>query len=237
MPKPSIDLAIFTNKNEINNKCDASTLNINADINELCIQLKRLIYSHNYYKALDLQNSDNDKEKFRQFMMEIYCNDIINDYEHLMVDHKHDLYPLNQIILKTSKSTTSTKCILSNCESTQRHYIRDEITDKGNEAIDVHLLFFCQLFDSVHFYLYHCFECSLRMIPKQFRNDNNDEKDDNISEFKTITNKIRESRTKTDKFQRFSSSNAKFNIAVNPTQNSGLYSLFPLCPVSTYFKQ
>ena len=225
MSKPNIDLTIFKNRG---NNCNQNILDINHnEISDLCIPLQRLISSHNYYKALNVQNSNDHAEIFRQFMMEIYCNDIINDYEHLMNHHKHDLYHINQILLKESASSN---CVLSNCDSTSRHYIRNEkineIKENKDASFDETLSFFCGLFDSIHFYLYHSFECSLRIVPKEFRNSNGKKKhfhakDENVSEFKSITEKIKKSRANTDKFQRFAAT--KFSIAANEMQITGIY--------------
>ena len=106
MSKPNIDLGIFK---VVNNKWSSCKSGIDADSNELCIQLKRLISSNNYYRTLDVHNDVNHKEVFRQFIMETYYDDVINDYEHLMLCHKNDLYRINQIILKPQRSSNKSK--------------------------------------------------------------------------------------------------------------------------------
>ena len=209
--KPAIDLTIFNNQD---NHCNHAELNVNTNINDLCASLQRIITCQQYYEMT--QNDSDNVEMLTQFIMEIYCvNVIINDYEHLMHHHKHDIYPINQIILNQASTI---KCVLSTCGCTTRHYTRNQ---EGDDTInDANLSFFCGLFDSVHFYLNHSFECSLRMIPRKFRNNDND----NLSEFIALTNEIQKSRAKTDKFDRFSTSNEKFNIAINQPTQKGICS-------------
>ena len=245
--KPIIDLTIFKSKD---NHCDhaeignwgSSELNGNTDISNLCLPLQRIISCQQWYKSLDVQNNNNNAEILTRFIMEIYCNDVmINDYEHLMANHKNNIYQINQTILN-QKSTT--KCVLSTCGATSRHYTRNEYLNENDKSTnDANLSFFCQLLDTVHFYLYHTFECSLRMIPTEFRTDHNgnynDHKNyvDDISKFKLLTNEMRRSRIRTDKFQRFSETNTKFSIAIDQTNQGIPSSTTFMDELTNYIKQ
>ena len=209
---------------------------VDDTFDDICISLQRIITAHNYYISLNIQTNKNNEEIFIKFIQEIYGKShILNDYEHLMKIHKHNIYEINKIMTSTAKSPLISKCILSQCKASSRHYSRDEADDgynksQNNEEIDWILSFYCHLFDSVHFLLMHALETGMRIIPKRYRNEEKDDKTDDEqkghdiyfdAEFRRIANEINRKQQATSMFNRYKQ-NKKFNIGFNDKSQTGL---------------
>ena len=239
-----IDLTIFNNEQKelddhmvFSDTCD-KLCSIDDSFSDLCISLQRIIMAHNYYMLLDIQNNNDHQEIFIRFVNTVYKTNILNDYEHLTKHHRNNIYEINNIITKTSTLPSSHKpCKLKQCAATTRHYARDRKVDKMDEKeneptqnIDEELLFYCNLFDSVHLYLIHAFEFGLRVIPHQYKdkvviddskdNDEYEKKDIYLNHaFKAMTEDIKRKREISAQFSRFNTSNGKFSIGIDQTKS------------------
>merc|ERR1719410_1276565 len=106
---------------------------------------------------------------------------------------------------------------MKKCEYTRRHF--EEKQDvHGNE--DVNLQFYCQLFDTLHFFVYHCFDCGFRVQPRPHLNDFNKNEEEKAmfvdAEFDRIAQVIRKTDLLTEPFERISpQSDSKFNLKVD----------------------
>ena len=162
------DLSIFDgNTNKV---CD-KMCKINDSFDDICSELKRFITAHDYYVSLDVHSNYQDQQMFIKFINEIYRKErILNDYEHLLKQHKDNIYEINKLITKTSN------CKLSHCAASGRHYSRHDRDfniqpshGDNEQEIDGILLFYCDLFDGVHFLLMHAFESGIRIVPNKYR--------------------------------------------------------------------
>ena len=226
--KHNLDIEIFENPNidNRNNKKCTTICNENDNIVDMCSSLQRLITAHNYYKLLDVKNIKDDQEEFCKFINNIYIHILLNDYEHLMMAHRDDLYAINQIVMKQA-SDSSSVCQLKDCQFTSRHYRRDDHVNNDEKEEKTHdyesdglLSFYCSLFDGIHFYLYHCFECGLRVnLSSKLMDgygDGDDEKSmDDDEAFGRLARTINNKRDEMKLINRFKTSNNKFNLSLN----------------------
>ena len=99
---------------------------------------------------------------------------------------------------------------MKQCSQTQRHF------DESNENIqnDANLNFYVNLFDSLHFWIFHCFESGFRVLPNKENNEENDDKTLFDAEFARINAIIRKTDFETAPFERISpQNNAKFVLS------------------------
>ena len=220
-------MKIFENHQLINN-CKGAC-NINDTTKDLCISLQRIITAHNYYQLLDVEHNKDDMEIFTSFINQVYGQNILNDYEHLMKGHKGDIYEIHTIITKSAGKAS--KCDISKCKYSERHYLRDERQQNdnnndeqkvGQKESDFKISFYCDLFDGVHFYLVHAFDSGIRIVPKKYRKDDDLLPDEQHiknktyydHEFKKVRDEVIKKRESTIRFNRAGTSNTKFTIGV-----------------------
>ena len=137
---------------------------------EGCICLKRLFIALKYYSLLNIIDNEIDGEVFINFVKEVYNNNLINDYIHLITDHQHQI----EAIYKTLPQ----KCDIKQCQFTSRHH-KTSSSDNNSKLSDPLLNFYKETMDSLHFYCYHLFDVGLRILSheenKQSEDDNNDD--------------------------------------------------------------
>merc|ERR1712228_1044056 len=99
------------------------------------------------------------------------------------------------------------KCEMKTCQFTTRHFNEEQ----SNENDDT-LSFYIQLFDSLHFYILHCYETGYRVLPNNENDDEmmeEDEKKQNTeyfdAEFNRLHNEIKARLHLTASFERTSS--------------------------------
>eukprot|EP01084_Bolivina_argentea_P228687 386184_1 len=132
--------AIDTNVFNINlNKCNG--------YND-CSCIKRIMTALAYYHKA----SSNDTQKFIDFCDKYYSKQYLQDYIHLRIMHKNDI---NKVEMESNICT-----MVGSCLSTRRHY-RDRSVKDDNNIDAFHL--YIDIFDSLHFHIYHMEECGLRI--------------------------------------------------------------------------
>ena len=128
----------------------SQSINCNKDvldpINE-CDSVKRLLSVLEMHSHLNLDNNIKHQSLFMQQMSDYI--QFLDDYIHLISDHSHQLELIN-------KSLDS--CDISGCNYASRHHIREM---KQNE--DESMSFYESTMASLHFYLYHLYDCGLRI--------------------------------------------------------------------------
>merc|ERR1712024_161793 len=70
------------------------------------------------------------------------------------------------------------KCNIKRCEFTARHRSQRDNDGKKKNALDPVLSFYKETMDSLHFYLFHCFDAGLRTKNPDNNNDDDDDDDD-----------------------------------------------------------
>eukprot|EP01084_Bolivina_argentea_P112243 200206_1 len=131
---PQIDTRIFHSKN--NNKCNGYNV---------CSCIKRIVTALSYYNKVSSQQA----QTFIDFCHKYYPKEYSPDYIHCICMHKNDITKLQ---IETNTACSS----VNDCLSTTRHYRdRSKVTEAPHLCIDI--------FDSLHFYIYHMEECGLRI--------------------------------------------------------------------------
>ena len=198
----SIDLTIFN---------DQTTSPCSTKQYKTCISIKRLLSCLKYYKALNIPNNIQNKEIFLRFMGEIYKEQILDDFHHLVKHHQHQLEEIRRYAINVYKFN---KCDINSCHFTLRHF---RVNDNNNtKEMDTNYTFYAGTMDSLHLYLFHLFDLSLR-TPQDTKNDENVEEkykendhfDDNLHRLNKRASKARKITTK---FQRYDANSSKFNI-------------------------
>ena len=215
-----IDLEVF--KNDAADQC-----NKNNKFNVMnCSALSRLMATLKYFQVLNVNESKDDADIFEHFINEVYVPvKLVDDYTHLMEEHEEDIYDLNQWIL--SSLNNNKKCNIEKCQHTYRHYNdkNDNNKDQNNNSTtscNPNLKFFFNLFDLMHFYLYHLYETGHRVKMDDIEIDDNEK--DNTSNYHDVADKafsrlkaqIMQRNQVTSSFTRFSrKTNTKYTMNVN----------------------
>eukprot|EP01084_Bolivina_argentea_P037194 68772_1 len=117
-----------------------------------CASVKRIMTALTYYNEIFSQKPDD----FINFCDKYYSKNYLQDYIHVICIHKN--------VINKDETKTKTCRMVSGCLSTTRHY-RDRTTNqdikKDENNGTPHL--YVDIFDSLHFYMYHMEECGLRI--------------------------------------------------------------------------
>eukprot|EP01084_Bolivina_argentea_P293717 505222_1 len=196
-----VDFDIFKSKDT---KCEGP---------DQCSYLLRIIYSLKHYQTLVSSSIDeaNQKRKFVQFCVEEYrmC---LNDYIHLISVHSTDLATIANN-LQTNFGFH--KCYnIDECKCTQRHRRRRNKNDP--HELDDKYNFYVEIFDTIHFYLFHLEDLGLRILNKPNKIDENNTKKNIVGSLHFIDEEIKfiqnEIQTKNKKYGLNYNTNSKFVI-------------------------
>eukprot|EP01084_Bolivina_argentea_P127292 225135_1 len=154
-------------------------------------------------------------------MNDIY-KQFLDDQTHLIKHHGDQLQEIKNKLIQKHKCTD---CKLLSCHSTFRHYrLPSQKETIYLKELDPMSNFYVEAMDSLHFYLFHCFDVGFRVNKTeeivQFDTDNDDIKNKEFFdvEFARITRSISNTRDLTNSFARFSTKNTKFIITnINDT--------------------
>eukprot|EP01084_Bolivina_argentea_P193599 332134_1 len=160
-----------------------------------CSYLCRIITALKYFQKLVSTDAETTgKVIFIQFCIELYqiC---LDDYIHLISVHHNDLHQIvHQFRIYCNNINT--------CEWSRRHH-RITMNIKKNTAVDEHS-FYLDIFDTIHFYLFHLEHSGMRIIKQKIEQQTTDVKDDDPcdtyhfvdNEINFIQNEIEEKRKK-----------------------------------------
>eukprot|EP01084_Bolivina_argentea_P245448 410945_1 len=138
-----------------------------------CKSIKRLFAALKLYSTLNIIGDENDRDVWNKFMNQIYHN-LIDDYIHFNNNHSHELENINKAIID-NKIVGLIPCQISKCLFTSRHHNQASKTNENN--LNPTEQFYKQTMDSLHFYLFHCFDVGLRV--KNETKEGNDDKEKN----------------------------------------------------------
>ena len=184
-----------------------------------CISIQRLMACLKYYTKLDI-HTDKNKDNidiFCNFIEEIYKYQIYDDYHHLVRYHQNEL---SQIMKEL------TECDLKSCHFADRHY---RVNESPTNAVDTeefpYLQSYVEVMDSLHFYIHHLEDSSLRVgtdqrIIKEGEDKKQEDMDHNEyfdAKLSRINRRVQKGRSATNRFSRLSGN--KFNISVTNEQD------------------
>eukprot|EP01084_Bolivina_argentea_P162355 282566_1 len=180
-----------------------------------CSYLTRIMHSLKYYQSLS-----SCKNTFIQFCMETYSKRCLDDYIHFICYHADEF---NNIVNDLQTNYDLCKCNnINQCVWTQRHYENRN----NNRIVKDDYNFFIQLFDTMHFYLFHLEDIALRVpisdITKQEQVDEDDDTELKLDNLQLLDLQIGKMQSiiesKKMKFNlctdRLDKNNTKFNIMI-----------------------
>eukprot|EP01084_Bolivina_argentea_P117806 209142_1 len=167
-----------------------------------CQAMMRLFVTLKYYSLLDVYNNKDDACMFENFLNEIYPA-FIDDYVHFINHHSHEL---ENIYVELESMLT---CAVSKCLFTSRH-VSSNFRDKDEQNMDAKIKFYSKIINSLHFYLFHCFDVGLRT-----RECDTEQKDEDYIYFKNI----QETAYVTKDFDRFAVIKDTFMIHESEIKN------------------
>lgn len=159
-----------------------------------CEEIHQIIDCVLHYESLDI-NDEDDKSKMMYFFKNIYKS-TLDDYIHIITKHADDLEEIFHLII----SEFNTECCdLIGCSMLRRHH-RDRTKDEEMKQMDDYdnyddqFLFYRDVMDQIHCYLYHLYDIGYRIKRDQIRFDNHDEKetDDKADTFDAEFSKIKQ---------------------------------------------
>ena len=210
------DLSIFNNA-----EIKQCSLSMNF---QDCMSIKRLLCGLQYYTSLDIKNNSKNKDIFIHFMKEVYKSLILDDFYHLIQIHQQQLHDIKQYAVNNKLGPK--KCDIMICNFSSRHHKSDDNLSAmvSNYAQDKYLNFHIEIMDSLHFYIFHLYETSFRIIQQ----DVGIQEDDNTVEcfdanFSRINKIVENSRATTARFSRISNKSNKFTIGLNDRYNDTEY--------------
>ena len=207
------DMNTFKEEQDDNDECKAD---VNSNIADECLGVKRLCTALKYFSLMDIINNKQHRDIFSHFVNTVYTN-ILDDNTHLVQAHGNHIQNINESLLN---SAIFSECDIRKCAFTARHH---RVNKNGDDVdvLDPVLRFYKDIMDSLHFYLFHLYHCGLRVTKVEDGNDNDNKQD----EFKTydeyfdaglsrLTRIIKEAEMNTAAFDRFKADD-KFNIAMD----------------------
>ena len=219
MPKSSnttMDMSIFLNQQPLKN---------NDHSYQDCIAISRLLVSLKYYSDLNPHENHENRAIFENFTNEVYKNQIIDDYCHLQKYHNKEI---QEILKQLQSNGQSIECDIKSCNFTSRHHrINDkEAINDTSDPSDPYYGVYCDIMDSLHYYINHLFDAGLRCHSIEGIHDDDkkqDDDDDDTEEinfdlydetFAKILKETSSTKTASNKFPRLSM-NKKFNIKIH----------------------
>ena len=175
-----------------------------------CQSVVRVISALKYFAMLRSSKSDTlRKDIFMDFIQSIYGH-FLNDSVHLSTAHQQYLEEIHRALYTKYGFK---KCELLSCSLSRRH-CRIEANDDDAKTVDDPLYaFYRNIFDSMHFYLFHSFETGLRSFSnlEQYEDTELSTAQCFVIEFARKTKMIQNTREKlAEFFQRFESDNNKY---------------------------
>eukprot|EP01084_Bolivina_argentea_P159581 277916_1 len=134
-----------------------------------CPILSRLFSALYYYHQLQPTKNVSLQREFTQFCLNTY-HDLLDDYSHLISHHSHQLIEIKSYFMRKYNVV---ECKASQCQQTQRYFTRirgdEKIKEQDIGFKNPQYTFYSQIFDAIHFYIFHLYEVGLR------RDSNNQE--------------------------------------------------------------
>ena len=187
-------------------ECTCTIDQYQFDINH-CILLRRMTTALQYYQDLKAKDILSNNDEFIYFCKNVYV-ECLNDYQHIISTHSQHIDAIYEQIIDLFGY-----CDHSKCQSLTRHYDARRNTTKD---LDAQSTFYCEIFDSIHHWMYHLYDCGMRINKNCIEIKVDKNSDDNAYEDDQYIDKIfaeinKEISTKRDKFNVHSDRFGRFN--------------------------
>eukprot|EP01084_Bolivina_argentea_P096069 172714_1 len=195
------------------------------DLDEIskCDYSYRLLAALRYYSLLNIsnKNSQNGIDIFAQLCEDNYTN-LLNDWIHFITTHSNHIDTIhNQLIIKHNFP----QCTIDKCQLVVRHYRNDRRNAKNikiEPIKDAKCIFYRDIMDAMHQFLFHLYDLGLRLKSNIFEENEMDESKEANDEYNCYDYKFAKIKkiieTKHKKLgavmDRFTAENNKFNIGM-----------------------
>eukprot|EP01084_Bolivina_argentea_P090105 162418_1 len=186
---------------------------------EKCDYLHRLIHGLKYYQLLNPSTNKLGSDIFIEFI-NVYKN-ILNDYHHFINVHGEHLEDIhNQLI----NDKNFGDCLLDKCLLFRRQFDARRQKAMDKQMVDDQIRFYGNLFENIHYHLFHLYQIGMRTKKSEIKENNNDEKEEYEcidNEFKARRKLIESKRNKYDlKANTLNDSNNKFSLKVGYNEDN-----------------
>eukprot|EP01084_Bolivina_argentea_P174595 302408_1 len=103
-----------------------------------------------YYLSLNVSNNNIKNHDLLIKFCDIYV-EFLNDWIHVKTIHSQQVEDINKELINVYQFS---KCSIKNCQLTTRHYNANSNL-KSNQEINSTFKFYRDIFDNIHFYLFH----------------------------------------------------------------------------------
>eukprot|EP01084_Bolivina_argentea_P242283 406498_1 len=196
-----IDLNIFKDDTVGYDECGTSG----------CVAFKRLISALLYYSKLNVILNTNHADIFIHFMTEIY-HSFLDDYSHFVTRHQHQLEVIHRSLVENKRFG---HCDIMKCQFTVKHYGDNKVKIK-----DPIFAFYRKTMDSLHFYLFHLYDCGLRIATSDIKTEEN-ANESYDQKFSRICGIISQRKKIFSSFDRITK-NTKFTMEVTPSKEDNI---------------
>ena len=155
-----------------------------------CSHLYKMLHALKYYTLLNLDNNPSNHYIFMNFCENVYKN-ILHDYQHIITVHSNQLEQIHaQIIVNRNFDD----CDHSKCVLFKRYYDNSRRRTQTKQSSDVEdekkiddkkLLFYSEIFDNIHHWLFHLYQVGMRTTQSVINGDikqNDDNEDINYAD-------------------------------------------------------
>ena len=224
-----IDQSIFQTDDDMDEDeyCYRNEDNDDIDVTK-CWALQRILTGLKYYQLLEIEKNPSNEDVLIKFCEDVYSQ-MLNDYQHIITSHSRQLESINKQIINDKRygDCDNNKCVLFKryYSHSRRRSNMNSTTKEITKPIDSKLLFYRDIFDNIHHWLFHLFQVGMRS-PKSVINgdeanvNDNDGRRDNMQyidhEFRRIQENIKSKRDQLSiDFERFDDEdNNKFTLQI-----------------------
>ena len=193
-----------------------SLSNIPSNAISQCDHLQRILHGVKYYRLLNLDDNPSNIAIFDSFCNEVY-NQILNDYQHVISVHSDHLEQINDELLRNDELGT---CEAAKCASFRRYYDssrRRRIKQNNAEDLDTKLLFYCELFDNIHHWLFHLYQIGMRVKSASLNEEKIEDKYNDVRFARMKDQIFKQRQTINIARDRLNDTNSKFQLKVSET--------------------
>eukprot|EP01084_Bolivina_argentea_P051593 94925_1 len=190
-------------------------------IGDSCSVINQIIASLKYYSSLNILNKKKDRNKLVK-----YCttanNPVLDNYIHLINIHNNDIEQIYNLVQNDRNmiSCDGHNCLLLQRHHRNRHYDHIKIEAMKKETNDKHFIFYRDIMDALHCYVFHLYDVGLRVklptanMTKSLKHDNKNF-DAKFANLCKVIDKKQVELQKIGGFEDDRFANHKFNVNAN----------------------